>query len=152
MKLPFVSRNTHEEVLQELYIKQKILENTYQLLDESTERNLKLNEEKMELDKKYKGLVSYNKQVQANAENASYLLENSKYRESKLLDINKDLKNKIDKFEIDAIAALKVEMKRQRKSRKKKQKQRQIDNFILDKVFEVVFKDGEKLLKDDRNE
>lgn len=141
MKFPVVGRRKHEETLQELNIKQKILNNTYELLYELTDKNIKLNKEKMDLDKKYKGLVSYNKQVQANAENASYLLENSKYRESKLLDINKDLKNKIDKFEIDAIAALKVEMKRQRKSRKKKQKQRQIDNFILDKVFEVIFKE-----------
>lgn len=141
MKFPVVGRRKHEETLQELNIKQKILNNTYELLYELTDKNIKLNKEKLDLDKKYKGLVSYNKQVQANAENASYLLENSKYRESKLLDINKDLKNKIDKFEIDAIAALKVEMKRQRKSRKKKQKQRQIDNFILDKVFEVIFKE-----------
>lgn len=143
MKFPVVGRRKHEETLQELNIKQKILNNTYELLYELTDKNIKLNKEKLDLDKKYKGLVSYNKQVQANAENASYLLENSKYRESKLLDINKDLKNKIDKFEIDAIAALKVEMKRQRKSRKKKQKQRQIDNFILDKLFEAIFKEVE---------
>lgn len=143
MKFPVVGRRKHEETLQELNIKQKILNNTYELLYELTDKNIKLNKEKMDLDKKYKGLVSYNKQVQANAENASYLLENSKYRESKLLDINKDLKNKIDKFEIDAIAALKVEMKRQKKSRKKKQKQRQIDNFILDKLFEAIFKEVE---------
>lgn len=143
MKFPVVGRRKHEETLQELNIKQKILNNTYELLDESVEKNIKLNKEKMELDKKYKGLVSYNRQVQANAENISYLLENSKCREFELLDINKNLKNKIDKFEIDVIAALKVEMKRQRKSRKKKQKQRQIDNFILDKVLEVIFKEGE---------
>ena len=138
MKFPVVGRRKHEETLQELNIKQKILNNTYELLDESVEKNIKLNKEKMDLDKKYKGLVSYNRQVQANAENTSYLLENSKCREFELLDINKNLKNKIDKFEIDVIAALKVEMKRQRKSRKKKQKQRHIDNFILDKVFEAI--------------
>lgn len=141
MKFPVVGRRKHEETLQELNIKQKILNNTYELLEESVEKNIKLNKEKMDLDKKYKGLVSYSRQVQANAENISYLLENSKCREFELLDINKNLKNKIDKFEIDVIAALKVEMKRQRKSRKKKQKQRQIDNFILDKVFEVIFKE-----------
>lgn len=138
MKFPVVGRRKHEETLQELNIKQKILNNTYELLYELTDKNIKLNKEKMDLDKKYKGLVSYSRQVQANAENISYLLENSKCREFELLDINKNLKNKIDKFEIDVIAALKVEMKRQRKSRKKKQKQRQIDNFILDKVFEAI--------------
>lgn len=125
MKLPFVSRNTHEEVLQELHIKQKILENTYQLLDESTERNLKLNEEKMELDKKYKGLVSYNRQVQANAEN--------------LLEINRGLREKIASFGIETFFRLKRHALKKKTVRLKKKKDKQLNDYLIEEVVAKIY-------------
>lgn len=139
MKLPFVSRNTHEEVLQELYIKQKILENTYELLDESTERNLKLSEEKMELDKKYKGLVSYNRQVQIKAENLKTLLENSESREEQLLEINRGLREKIALFGIETFFRLKRHALKKKTVRLKKKKDKQLNDYLIEEVVAKIY-------------
>lgn len=145
MKLPLVSRKKLEKAERELYINKKISENMKKLLDESTERNHKLNIERLQEIKRadkfenlYKGLVNYSRCIQSNSENLDTLLRSSRTRESQLVEINHKLQNKINKFGINTASVLEREKNKQRKSRKKKQKQREIDNFIIDSVFEAI--------------
>lgn len=153
MRLPFVSRDKYEDKLQELYIKQKMLDNTYELLNEATERNFKLSMERIEIEKRaikyedwYKNLNTVYKQAQSDLSCYQTLidrkdteLERGKNRENDLLEINKKLREKIELFGIEVFFRLKKQALNKKKVRLKKKKNKQLNDYLIKEVVTKIY-------------
>lgn len=129
MRLPFVSRDKYEDKLQELHITKKLLDNSYEIVNEQTQRNCRLNLERIEAEKRankfedwYKNLNSIYKELQSKV----LLLENE----------NKILNSKMNKFEIDFFLKNKVKIDIQKKKRIRRKKEKNLTIEMLDMLTE----------------
>lgn len=124
MKLPFISKAKHEEVLQELHITKKLLDNSYEIVKLLKQDNRRLNLERIEATKRankfedwYKNLNSVYKELQSKV--------------SELEKENEILNSKMNEFEIEFFLKNKVKIDNQKKKRIRKKKEKNLTIEML---------------------